>query len=397
MIKRIPATMLALAAVAAGSVAAQAPGSFDPNTRIYIVRPGDTLWGIAGERLDDNFKWPRIWENNPDVANPHLILPDAKLTIPVVDGAAPVAAAPASEPVVEAAPEPEAAPVAQTAPAAEPAPVAAPAPAAPPVPVAAAQVGSDVLESYDEVFSESRLTIEEKPSVVPARGIYVRLGHEGLIETKSERSPLSIISGQDERNNYATGDIVYLSKGSNGGIEVGNRFEIYVVEREVRHPETKAELGSWVRVVGVLEVTEVARRTSTARVTYSSDAILREHRLRPAAERRSIVAARYEDSGSEKSGQIVLIGNGLGMAGAWQVVYVDLGERAGVDVGLLFDIQREQGLRQDPEGGEAIELPTRRIGRGVVIERAERTATLLVVESREDIRPGDRVVTAAAR
>jgi hypothetical protein len=388
MIKRIPATMLALAALAAGSVAAQAPGSFDPNTRIYIVRPGDTLWGIAGERLEDNFKWPRIWENNPDVANPHLILPDAQLTIPVTEGDAPVQ--------VAVVPEPAPAPVSETPAAA--APVSAPAPAPAPAPVAEkVQDGGDIVESYDEVFSESRLTIEEKPSVVPARGIYVRLGHEGLIETKSERSPLAILAGQDERNNYATGDLVYLSKGTNGGIEVGSRYEVYSVEREVRHPESGDKLGTWVRVIGILEVIEVDRRTSTARVTYSSDAIMQKHSLRPASERRSIIAARYDESDSPKTGQVVLLQDGLSMAGAWQVVYVDLGERAGIDVGVLLDIDRDQGTRRDPIDGDDLELPTRRIARGVVIERAERTATVLVVESTEDIRVGDVVATTAAR
>lgn len=386
MIKRIPATMLALAALAAGTVAAQAPGSFDPNTRIYIVRPGDTLWGIAGERLDDNFKWPRIWENNPDVVNPHLILPDAQLTIPVTEGGAPVQVAVAPKPAPAAVSE-ALAPAAAT-------PVSAP----PPAPkVEKAQDGGEMVQSYDEVFSESRLTIEEKPSVVPARGIYVRLGHEGLIETKSERSPLVILAGQDERNNYATGDLVYLSKGTNGGVEIGNRYEVYVVEREVRHPESGDKLGTWVRVIGILEVIDVDRRTSTARVTYSSDAIMQKHSLRPASERRSVIAARYDESDTTKTGQVVLLQDGLSMAGAWQVVYVDLGERAGLDLGTLLDIDREQGTRRDPIDGDDIDLPTRRIARGVVIERAERTATVLVVESTEDIRVGDVVATTAAR
>lgn len=384
MIKRIPATVLTLAALAAGSVAAQAPGSFDPNTRIYIVRPGDTLWGIAGERFDDNFKWPRIWENNPEVSNPHLILPDAQLTIPVTEGEPPVQVAVVPEPApVEEAPVPAT-------------PVSAPAPTPAPV-VEKAQVGGEMIQGYDEVFAESRLTIEDKPSVIPARGIYVRLGHEGLIETKSERSPLAILAGQDERNNYATGDLVYLSKGTNGGIEVGNRYEVYSVEREVRHPETGDKLGTWVRVIGILEVLEVDRRTSTARVTYSSDAILQTHRLRPASERRSVIAARYDESDKTKTGQVVLLQDGLSMAGAWQVIYVDLGERAGVDLGMLLDIDRAQGTRRDPIEGDDIELPTRRIARGVVIERSERTATVLVVESSEDIRIGDVVATTAAR
>lgn len=391
MHKRISGTLAVLAVLAAGSVVAQAPGGFDPNTRIYIVRPGDTLWGIAGDKLADHFKWPRIWENNPAVDNPHMIFPDAQLTIPVVDGEAP---APVAAPMPEPVEPPASATEPLVAALASESFVAAAAPVRTPAPAADEAVGSEVIRSYDEPFTESRLTIEEKPRVTPARGLYVRLGQEGLIETRTERSPLAILAGQDERDNYSAGDVVYLSKGSNGDIQPGQTFEAYEVIREVKHPETGEKLGTWIRVIGLLEVTQVDRKTSAARVIYSSDAILREHRLRPASERRTAIAANYGE-GDELHGQIVLIEGNHTMAGAWQVVYVDLGERNGIELGRLLSIDRRQGSRKDPLGDEEFELPSRRIGQGVVVEIAERTATVLVVESLEDIRVGDSVTTIA--
>src|SRR5690606_13889353 len=121
----------------------------------------------------------------------------------------------------------------------------------------------------------------------------------------------------------------------------------------------------------------------------------REHRLRPASERRTVIAANYGE-GDELDGQIVLIEGNHSMAGAWQVVYVDLGERSGIELGRLLSIDRSQGSRKDPLGDEDLELPSRRIGQGVVVEIAERTATVLVVESLEDIRVGDSVATVAS-
>ncbi len=47
----------------------------------YVVKRGDTLWGIASMYLRDPWLWPEVWIINPQVPNPHLIYPGDTLSL----------------------------------------------------------------------------------------------------------------------------------------------------------------------------------------------------------------------------------------------------------------------------------------------------------------------------
>lgn len=50
-----------------------------PNT--YVVKKGDTLWDISALFLDSPWLWPRLWQVNANITNPHLIYPGDKLIL----------------------------------------------------------------------------------------------------------------------------------------------------------------------------------------------------------------------------------------------------------------------------------------------------------------------------
>ena len=64
-----------------GTLAAQ-DVALNPNRpQTYVVRPGDTLWGIAGRFLSNPWDWHKVWDANKDVGNPNLIYPGDTLRL----------------------------------------------------------------------------------------------------------------------------------------------------------------------------------------------------------------------------------------------------------------------------------------------------------------------------
>jgi hypothetical protein len=56
----------------------------------YVVQRGDTLWDISSMFLRDPWYWPEIWQINPQVENPHLILPGDILSLAYLGDGRPV-------------------------------------------------------------------------------------------------------------------------------------------------------------------------------------------------------------------------------------------------------------------------------------------------------------------
>lgn len=71
-------TLVAALLLALPIVADQTPGEVEfreDHPREYVVQPGDTLWDIAAQFLVRPWEWPTVWQNNPDIFDPHLIFP----------------------------------------------------------------------------------------------------------------------------------------------------------------------------------------------------------------------------------------------------------------------------------------------------------------------------------
>jgi hypothetical protein len=57
------------------------PSMVGAQTRTHLVVRGDTLWDICEKYYGDPDLWPKLWEMNPFVTNPHLLSPGDIITL----------------------------------------------------------------------------------------------------------------------------------------------------------------------------------------------------------------------------------------------------------------------------------------------------------------------------
>ncbi|MBW2661025.1 MAG: LysM peptidoglycan-binding domain-containing protein [Deltaproteobacteria bacterium] len=47
----------------------------------YTIQKGDTLWDLSQRFFDSPWQWPGLWNENNQIANPHLIYPGERIRL----------------------------------------------------------------------------------------------------------------------------------------------------------------------------------------------------------------------------------------------------------------------------------------------------------------------------
>jgi LysM repeat protein len=343
----------------------------------YVVKKGDTLWGISRDLLQDPLLWPRLWETNSFITNPHRIYPGDQLAVPGKD----LAPAP---PVAEA---PKPAPPAQTVEAPKPPPPAAPAPAPPvapmppPAPVAAIPPPAPVAATpapEPPVPPASRHAMVCSPGLVPEQKVD-SVGIGTLVKSAEERLMLSME------------DRVVVGLDDNHAVKKGDQFLVARTGRRLINPRTGQSAGRVLYAVGLLEVTEVQARVVQARVSYSCGPIGLGDRVIPYAPLLFPDDKTPQPARRSVSGVIVDSLRGEQLMGIQQIAFVDVGADQGVALGDVFALRRPN-LPAPMQTGVFLPMPSDQLGDAVVIRVVERSVTVLLTSSAREVRVGDQAI-----
>lgn len=314
-----------------------------------VVR-GDTLWDITHDYLANPFFWPKVWQYNPHVENPHRIYPGEVIRIPSPEELAEMGADIARMGATRIPAGLQEAPIIQG-------------------PIA--YVGGYLVER--DLFESSGFVLEfgEEPG-------------EGVI-----------VSTWEEKVFLSDRDLVHINLGSKNGVKTGDLFQVIHVGDVVVHPVTRLKIGKQAMVRGVMRVISVDEKLSTARIIKAYDAMSVGDSIRPYYQKPLVGAGDL--SKEDKSINGVIVQNTLGkkVLAVRDVVYIDVGSENAVSPGDRFVVYRSglpnQVSRKDAVHSGIESFPADIMGELVVLKTAKNTATALVTEELYEINPGDQV------
>jgi hypothetical protein len=329
---------------AAGSV------PLSPNApESYVVKRGDTLWGIAKLFLRDPWYWPEIWQVNPQIQNPHLIYPGDTLRLVYIEG----------KPQI-------------------------------------------LLQRGEAARVEPRVRsepLEVAITTIPYDSISAFMSKPSILSKEQLKCSAYVLSSLDEHAAISDGNTVY-ARGFCEPAEVGTRYNVVRVGDELRDPDDHQVLG----FNGIY--------TGTGRVTRSGDpaTLLMTESNRESEPGDKVlpgsvdVALDFAPSAprTKIAGRLMAVTDGVTVIGQYQVVAINRGIRDGLVPGNVLAIFKTGAVIRDGQkhgflaGTDTmfqpkVRLPDERIGTYMVFKTFDRMSFGLVMEAKNLIHLGDRV------
>jgi LysM domain len=384
-----------LGVVLGGSLAwaADAPTLRPDHPTRYTVQKGDTLWGISGRFLSEPWRWPDLWQANPQIKNPDLIFPGDELELVYVEGRP--------------------------------------------------RLHKRSGRSSGVVKLSPRMRVTEAPvPTVPMDAIGPFLTRPVVLPSEDDFDDAPyVLDFPDEHIRVGAGDVFYAR---NIGHPVGTRFDIVRKAGELRSGDSDELLGYGAMFVGTATLVAPGD-PATLQVEAARFDVRKGDRLVTAEEEAVYQDFQPRAPASPVYGSIIAIsgysgGSPVMQGGRYDIVVLDRGQQDGLVAGDVVRIDRQGRIVRDQvrwfEGrpneivssstwdglpqprdetmqylrpsadpmteyreapvsglgpGEPVKLPDERAGLAMVFRTFDRVSVALVMESTKAIHTGDRI------
>ncbi|EOX1770853.1 LysM peptidoglycan-binding domain-containing protein [Vibrio cholerae] len=311
----------------------QTPLALKPNApTTYTVVKGDTLWDISALYLDSPWLWPRLWQVNPEIENPHLIYPGDKLTLFWRDG----------QPVLS-------------------------------------------LKPMRKLSPQVRVLEKQAVPTVQEGLVLPYLQSDRLMAKTALQGSVRVIGSSEGRQYLTKQDQLYIS-----GVHSEKKWGIY---REVAQYQRDDEVMVALRLVAVGELAMTGGNFSGLSLQEQNQEILANDIALPEVdlEERQLSTTFYPQPAPVGS-EARILGSleGSQYAGQNQVVVIDQGRSDGVAQGSMFELYQaavQVKAKQDSStflserSNTDVQLPSVKVGALMVIRPYERFSLALITNS----------------
>lgn len=304
----------------------------------YVVVKGDTLWDISGRFLKSPWRWPDVWEVNPQIDNPHLIYPGDLIYLTWVDG----------------------------------------------------QPRLSLRRGIRKLSPQVRVQPLEQPiPAIPLRDIASFLS-DNLVSLEDELAAAPyVIGGRNESIIAGAGDRVY-ARGSLVDPEVRQQ-SLYRPAREYTHPVTGEFLGYELYKVADVDVAATDADIVTLDLRKTREEVRLRDRVLPSPAEH-IQAVFHPQPGPDLDDALIIdVLGGVAKIGQFDAVALSAGDQQGVAPGQVFAIYKQGEQVKDPVNGELVSLPAERAGELMVFKTFERVSYGLVLKATSVISVGDEL------
>jgi len=315
----------------------------------HTVGRGETLWSICEKYYGDASLWPKLWQMNPFITNPHFLNPGDVITLleeePIKTIKAPV------------------------------------------------QEKKEPVKKIKEI-AESIPTI----TGIDVSGL-TNIKELGYLSPTKVKPWGRIISSDSNKIILSKGDTVFVDFDVREDIKQGDEFTISKSSPLLKHPLTGKNLGYTNSIHGKLVIKGYAKPFYYAEITESFTAVDIDDMVIPYEQVSPCVLP--VSINKELMGNIVAVKGHREIIGQFSIVYLDRGFKHGVRRGNLFEVLEIRTTSyRDPKTkikkmtdyfDKKISLPSVMLGRIVVLESRPDTATAVVVSVKESFPNGSTV------
>jgi hypothetical protein len=338
------------AAMPSGGTPALAPNAPDS----YVVKRGDTLWGIAKVFLRDPWYWPEIWQVNQQIQNPHLIYPGDTLRLVYIDGRARVTL---QRGMIER---------------------------------------GDAAHVLPRVRSEP---LESAVTTIPYATVAAFMSKPSVLASEQIKGAPYVFATRNDHVIISDGDTVY-ARGFQAPAEMGTRYNLIRVGDALHDPDDN-------RIVGYDGIF-----TGSGHITRSGDpaTLIMTESSRETEPGDKLFAGGVDvpldfipSSPKVKiNGRIMAVSDGVTIIGQYQVVVINRGARDGLTPGNVLAVFEVGGYVRDTVdkgylggmsrlGAKNVRLPDERTGTFMVFKTFDQISYGLIMEAKDIIRVQDLV------
>jgi LysM repeat protein len=316
----------------------------------YVVKKGDTLWGISHKFLNNPSYWPEIWDVNQKVKNPHLIYPGDVLYI--YEG------------------------------------------------------GKRKIRQSNGTVTEKlvpQLRIERKGGGEPISTLSPFLVWPRVLDEQTIKKAPYIVNARESNLLIEKNQTVYVKNLADR--HPGGRYAIFHTGKQLRDPESGQQFGNEVVYAGFLEVEQPAlnAEVATATVSESNREIRPGDRLLYIQDETHSLKAPIQIPKRKIRASIISLFDAEIISGQTQVITINKGARDGIKAGYTLGIfapgdtvldphnKNKQKYFWDPVSSTEVKLPPGRVATAIVYKVLDGISYALIKESTREVKNGYKV------